>query len=298
VELENVFRRIHTNSANLFHGRPPLSEIYSDLILARLMPSGGRPHQQKKRHPLETWVAHIEALVHPRERDPDHLHGGTAMMNLETPHPPLPRLLTTAQALGIDLLVMHGCLTRLAEMLAESRGALAPLEALADRLNHPEQRQRQQLIRMQADLEKHERRLNADFRRCALAQLHTGALVFHAAAPANGNHDDEERDLDSPDTAGVVVATQQKPNLGGRPTKYDWEAFLIEAQRLEWDGGIQSRAHLCEHMAEWVATHWSDPPSERCLRKSWPSSPPRSTSSEELQPVLTGCNRLSHDRIP
>src|ERR1700730_5096717 len=39
VELENVFRRIHANSANLFHGRPPLSEIYSDLILARLMPS-------------------------------------------------------------------------------------------------------------------------------------------------------------------------------------------------------------------------------------------------------------------
>src|SRR5712691_3358513 len=38
VKLENVFRRIHPNSANLFHGRPPLSEIYSDLILARLMP--------------------------------------------------------------------------------------------------------------------------------------------------------------------------------------------------------------------------------------------------------------------
>src|SRR5271166_4265266 len=40
VKLENVFRRIHTNSANLVHGWPPLSEIYSDLILARLMPSG------------------------------------------------------------------------------------------------------------------------------------------------------------------------------------------------------------------------------------------------------------------
>jgi hypothetical protein len=37
VKLENVFRRIHANSANLFHGRPPLSEIYSDLILARLI---------------------------------------------------------------------------------------------------------------------------------------------------------------------------------------------------------------------------------------------------------------------
>src|SRR5580693_2178952 len=40
VKLENVFRRIHANSANLVHGRPPLSEIDSDLILARLMPSG------------------------------------------------------------------------------------------------------------------------------------------------------------------------------------------------------------------------------------------------------------------
>jgi len=39
VNLENVFRRINANSANLFHGRPPLSEIYSDLVLARLMPS-------------------------------------------------------------------------------------------------------------------------------------------------------------------------------------------------------------------------------------------------------------------
>src|SRR6202011_2714125 len=39
VKLENVFRRIHANSANLFHGRPPLSEVYSDLILPRLMPS-------------------------------------------------------------------------------------------------------------------------------------------------------------------------------------------------------------------------------------------------------------------
>jgi hypothetical protein len=38
--MKIVFRLIHTNSANLFHGRPPLSEIHSDLILARSMPSG------------------------------------------------------------------------------------------------------------------------------------------------------------------------------------------------------------------------------------------------------------------
>ena len=40
MKLENVLRRIHANSANLFHGRPPLFEICNDLILARLMPSG------------------------------------------------------------------------------------------------------------------------------------------------------------------------------------------------------------------------------------------------------------------
>jgi hypothetical protein len=35
-----MFRRIHTNSANLFHGRSPLFEICNDLILAQSMPSG------------------------------------------------------------------------------------------------------------------------------------------------------------------------------------------------------------------------------------------------------------------
>src|SRR5512144_2781968 len=40
VKLENVFRRIHSNAANLVHGRSPLSEICNDLILAHTMPSG------------------------------------------------------------------------------------------------------------------------------------------------------------------------------------------------------------------------------------------------------------------
>src|SRR5208282_4231774 len=40
VKLEKVLRRIHANSANMFHERPPLSEIYDDLILAQSMPSG------------------------------------------------------------------------------------------------------------------------------------------------------------------------------------------------------------------------------------------------------------------
>src|ERR1700724_4019462 len=40
MELEKMLRRVHTNSANLFHGRSPLSEICNDLILAQSMPSG------------------------------------------------------------------------------------------------------------------------------------------------------------------------------------------------------------------------------------------------------------------
>jgi len=35
-----MFRCIHANSANLFHGRSPLFEICNDLILAQSMPSG------------------------------------------------------------------------------------------------------------------------------------------------------------------------------------------------------------------------------------------------------------------
>src|ERR1700687_6464876 len=40
MKLENLLLRVHPNSANLVHGRPPLSEICNDLILARSMPSG------------------------------------------------------------------------------------------------------------------------------------------------------------------------------------------------------------------------------------------------------------------
>jgi hypothetical protein len=40
MKLKNVLRRVHPNSANLFHGRFPLSEISNDLSLARSMPSG------------------------------------------------------------------------------------------------------------------------------------------------------------------------------------------------------------------------------------------------------------------
>src|ERR1700757_404383 len=40
MKLEEMLRRVHANSANLFHGRSPLSEICNDLILAQSMRRG------------------------------------------------------------------------------------------------------------------------------------------------------------------------------------------------------------------------------------------------------------------
>jgi hypothetical protein len=40
VNLEEAFRRIHPNSANLFHRRSPFGEICNELTLAHAMPSG------------------------------------------------------------------------------------------------------------------------------------------------------------------------------------------------------------------------------------------------------------------
>jgi len=40
VKLENMLRRVHSNSANLVHGRSPLFEINTDLTLAHPMPPG------------------------------------------------------------------------------------------------------------------------------------------------------------------------------------------------------------------------------------------------------------------
>src|ERR1700739_2374559 len=46
VKLEEAFRRIHPNSANLFHRRSPSSEICNELTLATRDAVGGRPPHQ------------------------------------------------------------------------------------------------------------------------------------------------------------------------------------------------------------------------------------------------------------
>src|SRR5271166_6423352 len=50
MKLKNVLRRIHSNSANLVHGRSPLFEINTRPHSGTLDAAGGRPHQQTRRY--------------------------------------------------------------------------------------------------------------------------------------------------------------------------------------------------------------------------------------------------------
>jgi putative transposase len=52
MKLENMLRRIHSNSDNLVHGRSPLSEI-STTSFWHIDAVGGRPHQQWRQIPKE-----------------------------------------------------------------------------------------------------------------------------------------------------------------------------------------------------------------------------------------------------
>src|SRR5580704_8734060 len=59
MKLEKMFRRVHANSANLFHGRSPLFEICNDLILAQSMPSGAVHPNTRTRQIVPMESAHV-----------------------------------------------------------------------------------------------------------------------------------------------------------------------------------------------------------------------------------------------
>jgi hypothetical protein len=59
----------------------------------------------------------------------------------------------------------------------------------------------------------------------------------------------------------------KRKNSGGRPSKFAWRDFYIEALRLEYNDEIQSRHHLQEHMEKWVTEQWTDQPDLRTIRR-------------------------------
>jgi|SRR6516225_4281813 hypothetical protein len=65
--------------------------------------------------------------------------------------------------------------------------------------------------------------------------------------------------------------SNNQKNVGGRPDKWDWFAFVLEvarAERFEFEGGgIPSRDALRRHMHAWVSKNWPDGgPDDRVLR--------------------------------
>ena len=59
MKLEKMFRCIHANSANLFHGRSPLFEICNDLILAQSMPLGAVHLDPAVRQSCREWQLRV-----------------------------------------------------------------------------------------------------------------------------------------------------------------------------------------------------------------------------------------------
>ena len=79
MKLEKMFRRVHANSANLFHGRSPLFEICNDLILAQSMPSGAV-------HPITLCESFGSELSMTGVDSGLDLHRQPTLPNPDTPH--------------------------------------------------------------------------------------------------------------------------------------------------------------------------------------------------------------------
>lgn len=65
-----------------------------------------------------------------------------------------------------------------------------------------------------------------------------------------------------------LTAKAVQSNKGGRPRKYDWDAFHREVIRLANlpDGLPETQAELERQMAEWCNLHWGVEPSEGVLK--------------------------------
>jgi hypothetical protein len=76
---------------------------------------------------------------------------------------------------------------------------------------------------------------------------------------------DSQADAKEHSSAGKK-STQQK-NRGGRPPKYDWEAFFVEITvRADLDSLPNTQAELERDMAEWCFDAWGEQPAESVIR--------------------------------
>ena len=62
-------------------------------------------------------------------------------------------------------------------------------------------------------------------------------------------------------------APDRPKSHGGRPPKWDWDAFNREMMRLaNTPDGLPGRPTLMRHMLDWCAKQWADTPTESAVR--------------------------------
>jgi hypothetical protein len=72
----------------------------------------------------------------------------------------------------------------------------------------------------------------------------------------------------APSTEFGSVPEGPAKNRGGRPLKFDWDAFWVEVVRFVDSNGIdpEFRTECQKHMELWTARKWAEPPSENTIR--------------------------------
>jgi hypothetical protein len=63
------------------------------------------------------------------------------------------------------------------------------------------------------------------------------------------------------------VAYPRQKHKGGRPAKYDWEAFYIEVIRIADLDGVPPRHDLAKQMQQWTEDIWGEQPSPTVIRE-------------------------------
>jgi hypothetical protein len=68
--------------------------------------------------------------------------------------------------------------------------------------------------------------------------------------------------------AAVSAGEKRSAPQGGRPPKYDWDAFWIEIAIYAALNNLEEghRSELQTHMMKWAAEHWADPPEDATIR--------------------------------
>jgi hypothetical protein len=105
-------------------------------------------------------------------------------------------------------------------------------------------------------------------RRIALLELSTNHLIDIFCSASGDSVGTSRASNGVPVEKRTAQPLPSKPaSTGGRPAKYDWDAFTRELLRLaNTPDGLPDRAATTKHMKEWCVREWGDEPSDSAIR--------------------------------